>query len=139
MIAELPGNKYQAIGWVFPENVKEKLDWIMDKYNKYRVKHLYNEENPDKGYTADALKEKGARTKTYHESTNKHIKIINYLKGSWPDIIWCQDGSDENNEYMEQILDYEEGQEPDDAPDSAASLIREAFRAGNADMGLWDM
>jgi hypothetical protein len=30
-------------------------------------------------------------------------------------------------EYMNQILDYMEGQEPDDCPDSAASLLRMAY------------
>lgn len=135
IMAELPGNKYQAIGWSFEENIKEKIQWVAEKCNKYRVNKIYNEENPDKGYTGDELKKEGLLVKTYHESTNKHVKIVNYLKGYWPDIFWSGETDDE---YMEQITDYEEAQEPDDAPDSAASLIREAFHKGPAD-GLWEM
>ena len=55
---------------------------------------------------------------------NKHNKIVSYLKGRWPDIIWAHDCQED---YLEQVVDYMEKQEPDDAPDSAASLIRAEF------------
>ena len=52
------------------------------------------------------------------------LKIIKFLYKNFQRIIWDINTDDE---YLEQIIGYQEGQEPDDAPDSAASLIREAF------------
>jgi hypothetical protein len=40
---------------------------------------------------------------------------------------------------MSQVTDYKEGTEPDDAPDSAASLFREAFtNGGAAARAMWE-
>lgn len=52
---------------------------------------------------------------------NKHQKISGYLYDQWTNIEW-----DEKTdlEYLVQITDYEKGGEPDDAPDSAASLVQ---------------
>ena len=49
------------------------------------------------------------------------MKIATYLKAIWKDITWV-DGTD--MDYLEQICDYTEDAEHDDAPDSAASLAR---------------
>ena len=67
------------------------------------------------------MKKQGIRAYTYHESMNKHIKITTYLLKIWDDIVFV-DGTDE--EYINQICDYNEQAEHDDAPDSAASLAR---------------
>ena len=53
---------------------------------------------------------------------NKYIKISTYLRENWSKIIFVKDTS---KEYINQILDYTENAEHDDAPDSLASLIRE--------------
>jgi len=50
------------------------------------------------------------------------------LSHSWAEIIW---DSETDDEYMGQIVDWQEGAEPDDAPDSAASLLREHFGGPN--------
>ena len=52
---------------------------------------------------------------------NKHIKISTYLKAIWSDVIFVA-GTDD--EYIEQITDYSEDAEHDDAPDSASVLAR---------------
>ncbi len=132
--------KIQGIGFIFEETVKEKIDWILDKCSKYRVKEIYNETNPDKGYTADEIKKRARerqislRVFTYAERTNKHIKIVSYLKNYWTQLSWAPETQDE---YMVQVTDYAEGQKPDDAPDSAASLLREAFYSASLDMSLY--
>jgi hypothetical protein len=113
----------QMTGWIFHENVKEKTNWIVDQCKRMRSKKLYIENNPDKGYTGDVLKSAGLNVNEYAECANKHVKIVTFLKDLWKDVVW------DNNvdpEYMNQILDYKEGEEPDDAPDSAASIIRAA-------------
>jgi hypothetical protein len=79
------------------------------------------EDNGDKGFTARDLKKQGLRAYTYHESMNKHIKITTYLLKIWKDVIFVN-GTDE--EYINQICDYNENAEHDDAPDSCSSLAR---------------
>ena len=49
------------------------------------------------------------------------LKITTVLYDNWERICFARDIDEE---YMEQIIDYREGQEPDDAPDSLASLLR---------------
>jgi len=123
------GSQVQIIGFSFTENVKQKVDWIKELYKRFRCEEIFMEENPDKGYTKDLLRENGMVATGYHEGTNKHIKIVAHLKGRWPDLIWAKNT---DPEYMNQVLDYVEGEEPDDAPDSAASLIRQKFKTFDA-------
>jgi len=128
--APLPGpvpaseRMYQIIGFAYAGNVKNWIPEIVKLCRKYRVRTIYTETNPDKGYTADKLAEQGMRVKTYGEGMNKHLKISTYLFDVWPYLLWDPNTEDE---YMAQVMDYKEGIEPDDAPDSAASLFREAF------------
>ncbi len=133
IMSELPEGGYQAVGWVYQGNVKDWIEEIVEKCKEYRVTVLYNETNPDKGYTAEALKRKGVSCKTYQESQNKHIKITTYGYEVWPNIRWAPETQDE---YMEQVLDYREKQEPDDAPDSFASLVREAYKNRRTDKSV---
>lgn len=123
IMAKRPDGKIQAVGFSYPGNVKDWIGFIRKKYKHYRAIKIFNETNPDKGYTADKMTAAGMKVDTYAESANKHIKISSVLYEAWPDIIWSNDTDDE---YMEQIVDYREGEEPDDAPDSAASLIKKA-------------
>lgn len=53
---------------------------------------------------------------------NKYIKISTYLRENWDRIVFIKDT---DKEYINQILDYTENAEHDDAPDSLASLLRE--------------
>ena len=52
---------------------------------------------------------------------NKFMKIVTFLKKWWPKIVFLE-GTDP--EYIDQILDYTENAEHDDAPDSAACVCR---------------
>jgi hypothetical protein len=116
--------RYQVIGFTYPGNIKNWLDEVVRLCRKYRTNTIYAETNPDKGYTADKLRDKGLRVRDYAERMNKHLKISTHLFEVWRRLEW---DPDTDGEYMNQILDYREGSEPDDAPDSAASLFREAF------------
>ena len=118
------GTVYQAIGFTYPGHVMDWYDRIKNICVKYRVKHLYQETNADKGMSGKDLTSMGLRVKSYSEGQNKHMKISTNLYKFWGRMEWSPESDDE---YMAQIVDYKEGAEPDDAPDSAASLIREAF------------
>jgi hypothetical protein len=116
-----PDHSFQAIGFNFNCHVDDYMEKIQEYYNKYHCSVIYKEKNDDKGYVVKALIERGMKAISYHEVENKHIKITNYIYKIWKKIRWANE-TDLN--YLEQITDYEEGAEPDDAPDSLASMIK---------------
>jgi hypothetical protein len=124
------GDAWQVQGWVYPGNVKDWISDIVKICRSRKVRLIYIESNADKGYTADQLVAAGMAVQSYPEHQNKHIKISTRLYAAWKSIYW---DPDTDPEYMNQIIDYREGSEPDDAPDSAASLLREAYQIGSAD------
>lgn len=125
-------NVHDGIRYVYGRIWRKHVDDVMAEIaadaQRLHVGRVYMELNADKGYSAKALKDKGLRMVPYHEDTNKHIKIVTHLKAAWPDIVFC-DGTDEA--YINQITDYTEDAEHDDAPDSLASLCqRGRFHTG---------
>lgn len=124
IMAERSG-AYFAYGKVFTGHVQEHYKEIASLLSKYKVGTLFAETNADKGFFAKEFRNYWSVIKSYHESMNKHLKIVTYLQKEWKNITWDNE-TDPN--YMEQIVDYQEGGEPDDAPDSVASLIREFNR-----------
>ena len=70
---------------------------------------------------AKELRRRGERAVLYHENMNKFLKITSYLKAEWNNVIFIA-GTDK--EFINQICDYNENAEHDDAPDSVASQIR---------------
>lgn len=135
-MAERSNGDIQAVGFSYAGNVKNWYEFVYKMYKKYRCERMYNELNPDKGFTADALSILGIRMSTYTESQNKHNKISTFLYEYWSRIKWAPETDDE---YAEQIVDYRKGQEPDDAPDSAGSLLREAFEGSKIQDALFTM
>ena len=113
--------KYYIFGKLWHKHVENCYDDIKKYYNQFMCGKMPIEDNGDKGFTARDLKKQGLRAYTYHESMNKHIKITTYLLKIWDDVIFV-DGTDK--EYIDQICDYNEDAEHDDAPDSASSLAR---------------
>lgn len=114
--AKKKNGRFQAIGWVFHENIKEKINFIYEKWKEYRIGTIYTEDNDDKGFTADLLRGRNVFVETYHENMNKHVKIktYGYENGFWELIDW---DSKTDPEFLNQIMDYVEGSEPDDSPD----------------------
>lgn len=120
-IGKIVEGKLYLYGRIWRKHVEDLYPTICDLYNQFLCGKLHNERNADKGIVARDLKSMGVRTVTYDEHTNKYIKIVTYLKRVWPDVVFVE-GTDP--EYIEQICDYTENAEHDDAPDSAASLVR---------------
>lgn len=114
-------DKYYLYGKCRRKHVEECYGDIIADYEQFCSKKLYNENNADKGFVAKDLRKLGAKVVPYAEKENKYIKIVTYLKKIWKDIIIVE-GTDK--EYINQICDYFEDAEHDDAPDSAACLAR---------------
>ena len=122
------GNFY-IYGKLWQKHVEDCYDSIVGDVRRLIFGKCSTENNADKGFAARDLKRKyGIRMSTYHETMNKHIKISTYLKAIWENVIFVE-GTDA--EYINQILDYTEDAEHDDAPDSAACLARKLYKKAN--------
>ena len=120
-ICKKTDGKYWVFGKLWRKHVDNCEDEIISWREHFNAGRIYLETNGDKGYLAKDLKKRGERCVPYHENTNKFLKITSFLKGEWENIVFV-DGTDE--EYIQQICDYNEDAEHDDAPDSLASIIR---------------
>ncbi len=120
------GDTYYLYGRVWQRHVEDVSDEMLALCRTHAVGRLYCEDNADKGYLARALRRRGARVVSYHESTNKYHKITTYLRAAWRQIRFVE-GTDE--EYIRQIVEYTEDAAHDDAPDSAASAVRILWNA----------
>lgn len=115
------GGKYYLYGQMRRKHVEECYDEIEKDFWRFMCGKLHMEDNADKGMVGKDLRKKGLKVILYHESMNKYLKIVTYLKAIWKDLYFVQ-GTDP--EYIRQITDYYEDAEHDDASDSAASLAR---------------
>lgn len=120
-IAKRQGKIIYVFGKIWRKHIDDVEDQIIEYIEAYNAGKVYCEDNGDKGYLAKSLRKKGMRAVTYHEAMNKHIKIVTFLKQAWTNIEFVK-GTDQN--YINQICDYTENAEHDDAPDSLASIIR---------------
>lgn len=121
IIKQQKDGSFIGYGKMFDKHIDNCLSEIYALHEHYRAGTICLETNADKGYLARDISNAKKPVMTYHEKQNKHIKIASYLYKHWNNIKWLED-TDPN--YLNQILDYQEGQEPDDCPDSAASLVR---------------
>lgn len=117
--------KYYVLGKLYHKHIDDVEDEIISLRKSLNAGRISLEDNGDKGYLAKSLRQKGERTHLYHENMNKFLKITSYLKAEWKNVVFVN-GTDE--EYIQQIEDYNENAEHDDAPDSLASMIRELWR-----------
>lgn len=115
-------------GRLWRKHVEDCYEEINTLYSNFCCGKLYMERNADKGMVARDLKKKGLRTVSYDESMNKYIKIVTYLKAAWNNIVFVT-GTDDL--YIEQICDYNEDAEHDDAPDSLACVARMLYNKMN--------
>lgn len=129
--------KYYIYGRLWHKAVDECMDEIIAERKRFLAGKIYCETNADKGYLAKAFRDRGERVVEYTESMNKYMKIVTHLKGDWKNVVFVE-GTDP--EYIEQILDYNEFAEHDDAPDSAACCLRILHPQKNAEdriSGIW--
>lgn len=134
-ICHKSGGKYYIYGRLWNKHVDDCLDEIIRQRQAFNAGRIYCERNADKGYLAKLLRNRGERADTYHESMNKFVKITSYLKTEWPNVVFVA-GTDP--EYINQICDYNENAEHDDAPDSAASIVRRLWNKSDEEYTpLW--
>ena len=108
-------------GKIWHKPVDQVIDEIIEESRRLMCEPIKCERNGDKGFLVRELLERGIYASGYDEHMNKFVKIATFLKKWWPKIIFLE-GTD--REYIDQILDYTENAEHDDAPDSAACVCR---------------
>ena len=118
---KIAGHQLILYGRLWRGHIDRAMDEIIAECSRLRCGPILCETNGDKGYVARELRQRGAPVRAYAEHANKHVKIATYLRKWWPCIAFCK-GTD--RAYVDQILDYTESASHDDAPDSAACLIR---------------
>lgn len=134
-VCKKSGGKYYIYGRLWQKHVDDCLPEIIRLRKAFNAGIIYCERNADKGYLAKTLRERGERADTYHEKTNKFVKITSYLKSEWKNVVFVA-GTDA--EYINQICDYTENAEHDDAPDSAASIVRKLWNKKETEyVPLW--
>lgn len=121
---------YYVYGRMKRRHVEDCYDDIKADYDRFMCGKLYNESNADKGMVGKEFRKQGMKVILYHEDMNKYMKIVTYLKAIWKNVIFVK-GTDP--EYINQICDYFEDAEHDDAPDSAASLARILYKKKKSD------
>ena len=112
--------KYYVYGRCWRKHIDDVQDEIISLRKAFNAGRIHCEDNGDKGYLAKELRRRGERAVLYHENMNKFLKITSYLKAEWNNVIFVA-GTDK--EFINQICDYNENAEHDDAPDSVASQI----------------
>ena len=108
-------------GKIWHKPVDKVIDPIIEESKRLKCWPIRCENNGDKGFLKKEFFRRGAYAACYTEHMNKFMKICTYLKRWWPKIVFLE-GTDP--EYIDQILDYTEHAEHDDAPDSAACVCR---------------
>ena len=134
-ICKKVGSKYYVYGRLWHKGVDSVKAEIIAERRRFNAGGFLCENNADKGMLAKMFKLEGERASTYHESENKYIKIVTFLKWVWTDIVFVN-GTDE--EYIKQICEYNEYAEHDDAPDSLASYIRKLYGKQSEFALSWD-
>lgn len=115
------GDKLYLYGRMWQKHIDTVLDSVLADVGRLMCGPIYCEDNGDKGFLAKEIKRQGIRAIPYHEKENKYLKISTFLRKWWGNIVWLE-GTDKA--YIDQIMNYTEDAEHDDAPDSAACVCR---------------
>lgn len=120
-IVKKVNDEFIVFGKRWNKHVDDCLNEIELLKEKYLGGSISCERNADKGYLAKELKKRKHIVDEYDENMNKYIKISTYLRSNWKKIKFLEDS---DPDYINEILDYTEDAEHDDAPDSLASILR---------------
>ena len=129
-IVKKRGNIFYVYGRMWQKNIDDCLDEIQRLRAQFNAGKIYCEDNGDKGYLAKELRNRGERAIIYHENMHKFIKITTYLKAEWENVKFVA-GTDKA--FIDQICDYNENADHDDAADSLASQIRRLWKKKESD------
>lgn len=127
-------NDLYFTGWLMEGHIEKHYREISSRMDRYQAEGYDCEKNADKGYLQKDLRNHTPIPgTTYHEGMNKYYKISTYGKARWKNVIFDlqedqpQEVQDQVLAYINQIMEYNENAEHDDAPDSFASLVKRRY------------
>jgi len=129
---------YHTHGKVWNENVYDVIDFIIAALVKYKAGKIYIEKNADNGGFARQFRERLKIRKLPiividdTVSEDKHARIVSYAYYHKDNIIFDPE-SDED--FMRQVINYNKGVKPCDAPDSLAGGMRFLVRPAGSSEG----
>lgn len=115
------GDTIYLYGRLFPGHIDTVMEELLACCDDLLCSPIWCETNGDKGYVARELRRLGGQVRTYQERQNKHLKISTHLRKWWPKVRFLRST---DPAYIDQILAYSATAAHDDAPDSAACVIR---------------
>lgn len=115
-------------GWTWRKSITDLYAEIAAIAHTYMVGSITVESNADKGMSAQAMTEFHPAIEQHTERENKHARIIGNLYRNWEAVRIAEDCQPD---FLSQIMGYQEGKEPDDAPDAAAGVLRKLSVQGN--------
>lgn len=115
------GDTVYLYGRLWQRHVDTVIDRCVEDARRLMCAPVYCENNADKGFLAKELRERGVAARGYREDMNKYLKISNFLRKWWGNVVFLQ-GTDKA--YVAQILAYNGLGGHDDAADSAACVCR---------------
>jgi hypothetical protein len=109
-------------GYSWRASVVDKYDAILNALQLYKCGTLFVEKNADKGMSArDLYQKRGGLVQSYTEIQNKHWRIIHNIQKNWSLIDFA---SDCDETFLSEVLEYNELEGYNDAPDALAGLLR---------------
>jgi predicted phage terminase large subunit-like protein len=112
---------YIAYGVIWRSNLDATYEYVERLCKKYQVATLYVESNQGQLAIANHLAKK-LPTKRINNSDSNPIRIQNFVKVNWANMYFSQECQPE---YLNQVLEYSEFAQHDDAPDSLAGLVQQ--------------
>ncbi|MCK6380845.1 MAG: terminase family protein [Leptospiraceae bacterium] len=119
---------YIAFGDIWRKQIDETYDKVTFYLKEYKVSALYVESNQAQTLIAREFRNRGFHVKEIYSSTAKHLRIMNNVKLNWRRLKFSRMV---NQDYLKQILQYNELASHDDAPDSLAGLLAQIVNSGN--------
>lgn len=119
--AKRAGDVIYVYGRMWHGHVDTVLNAALAECDRLMCAPIYCENNGDKGYLGREIRRREREARIYAEHQNKYLKISTYLRKWWKNIVFLE-GTD--RAYIDQIMDYTEDAEHDDAPDSCACCMR---------------
>lgn len=115
-----PEGIHIAVGNIWKGQIDETYNFTEKLCKQHKVTVLYVESNQAQKLIANELRKRNLIVKEVNNITNKHLRIVNFVKANWSTITF---GHNVSSDYMKQVLNYSELASHDDAPDSLAGLI----------------
>ena len=125
---DFDANETVVYGKIYEVSLDQNYSELAEVMYNFGVQTLFMETNTDKGLMGEKFRGFGFNVVGYHESQNKHIKIVSTIRPYWREsgadgFPSVQFVSETDEMYLSQIHNYKKGVKKDDAPDNLACLL----------------